>query len=384
MARPGLAASLRRLACDERGATAVLTALVLAAILGFLALGIEAALGLLAQRRLQEAADSAARAGALALRAGPHPPAAAEARAVAEGLLPEAAREARVLVHHPPASGAHRGDPAAVEVRIDAARAPLLAGFLGGSGGRLAARAVARLVTVGEGCILALLPRSADSVRLIRPSDLLLSDCGILSAGGGVPALRLEEADPYRGRALEPPAGCTATGLVVSGTLVVPPGRPAVFCNGLTVAAGGRVTLGAGLHVVDGGTLAVLPGGTLVSEGATILLTGRGGRRPAVTNVQPGAVVRLRAPETGEGAGLALLSDRPSLTTHFLTSPALSLIGAVRLPGSTLLFAGNPTGGCAQLIADRIVIAGPSRLTAGGCAGTGMVPLLDRVARLAE
>ncbi|MFN7175855.1 MAG: hypothetical protein ACK4MX_03095, partial [Thermaurantiacus sp.] len=214
-------------------------------------------------------------------------------------------------------------------------------------------------------------------------ADLRLNSCEMLHAGGGVPQLRLAEADPYRGRLLPQPTGCTATALVVTGQLAIAPGQSAVFCNGLTIAAGGVVQLGPGLHVVDGGILTVMPGGTLVADRATILLRGTGGRMQASINVQNGARVTLVAPPTGPGAGLALVAARAAPIALGLTSLFLNVTGAIHAPESALIFHGNSGGGCAQLVAQSIVISGFSQLQAA-CAGTGMLPIVDRIALLAE
>ncbi|MFN3590973.1 MAG: TadE/TadG family type IV pilus assembly protein, partial [Thermaurantiacus sp.] len=275
------------LLADRRGSTAILTAFSLALVLGFVALGIEAARGLQVQRALQAAADSGTRAGVLAIRAGAPDPV-TESLRIAQAAAPAA--DAEVDVRWPPATGAHVGDLSAMEMRLSRKRTPILGRFIGDPGGQVAARAVARLKAGPEACLLALQPVPG-SIRVPRPADLRLNSCGMLHAGGGVPQLRLAEADPYRGRLLPQPTGCTATALVVTGQLAIAPGQSAVFCNGLTIAAGGVVQLGPGLHVVDGGILTVMPGGTLVADRATILLRGTGGRMQASINVQNGARV---------------------------------------------------------------------------------------------
>jgi hypothetical protein len=370
---------VRALLADRRGGTAILTALSLALILGFVALGVETARGLNAKKTLQGAADAAARAGALAIRAGMPDPA-AEARRIA--LAAPIGADARVAANWPPASGLHSGDVAAVEVFLARPRIPLLGRFLGDQGGEVTARAVARLRPGPQACLLAL-GAATDSLSVPRPSELRLDGCGVLAAASGVPSLRLWEADPYRGRVLPQPTGCTASGLMVTGEVVIPAGHSAVFCNGVTIAGTGSLRLGPGVHVVDGGFLTVASGGRLIAEQATILLRGTGGRPPAGANVQPGARVTLVAPAPGPGAGLALAAIGAGSAPVGLTSPFLSVTGAVHAPERAILFAGNAAGGCAQLVADRIVVAGPSRLR-GDCPGSGMQPIVDRVARLVE
>jgi hypothetical protein len=364
---------------DRRGSTAILTALSLALVLGFVALGIEAARGLQVQRALQAAADSGARAGVLAIRAGAIDPV-AEARDIAQAIAPAADADAEI--HWPPAEGAYQGDLSALEMVLSRSRSPILGSFIGDSGGIVAVRAVARLQAGPEACLLALRP-AAGSISVPRPADLRLDNCGMIHAGDAVPPLRLAEADPYRRRLLPQPAGCTGNALVVSGSLAIPSGQSAVFCNGLTIAAGGTVQLGPGLHVVDGGLLTVMPGGTLVADRATILLRGTGGRQQASINVQNGARVTLIAPSTGPGAGLALVAARKAPLAMGLTSLFLNVTGAIHAPDNSLIFHGNSGGGCAQLVADTILISGYSRFSTG-CQATGMLPIVDRIALLAE
>jgi hypothetical protein len=369
---------LQRLLADERGTTAVLTALSLAAILGFLALGMESARGLHSKRLLQAAVDQGAKAGVLALRAGAPADPGAEAKALAGLTL--AGGDVALRSAWPPASGPFKADRSAVELEAARTRAPGMAGFLGDTGGEIRARAVARLVPVARGCLLA---AGQTGALAVRPADLILSGCSALSPLEGVPALRLEEADPYRSRVLPAPSGCSASGLRVGGELTVAGGGSAVFCDGLVVEPGGRVTLGPGVHVVDGGMLIVHAGGLLDTREATIILRGTGGRLPAAASFRPGSVVSLLAPATGPTAGLALVAAAPVASAHSLTTRTLTVHGAIRFPGAMLRFEGNSSGGCAQLIASSITIVGETRLS-GTCAVAGMEPLLDRVAMLVE
>ncbi len=364
---------IRALFADESGATAVFTALSLAAVMGFVALGIEAATGLQEQRSVQNAADAAALAAALGLRADSNRNPLPLAHAVLAQNGIDAASGHQVALRL--AQGRWPENP--IEVSISRPRSPRFAGLLGDDGGSVEARAVAKLVPEATGCLLGLADSGA--IRVGRPSDLVLDGCTPLSTDLGLSRIRTAEADPYRSIPLPAAAGCQAQGSLIRTPTVATSSGGAVFafCGGLTIAPGGQLLLQPGTYLVTGGPLTVQPGGSLAGRGITLILAAGSAAHFAAS-----AAIDIEAPATGPLAGLAIAGTSPGQAS-LLAGRSQRIVGAVHLPGRTLAFAGSANSPCTHLIASRILISGETRLE-NRCTGTGTRPLVDRVARLVE
>ena len=365
---PG-AGSLR---ADEQGVSTLFTALSLAAVLGFVALGLNAASGLAARRDLQRAADLAAEAGARALRS--RMPAEPLARALARANLGDT--EATVAVEWPPASGSRAGDPLALSVEIRQPRTVRLGAFLGAGATEAAARAVAAVVEVAPGCVLALDP-SPGSIRETGSGRLLLDGCEALAAGPRTPAARLPQANPYAVPAAAPMA-CLPGTLTVAGSLTVRPGAlPETRCGGVRVMPGGRLRV-EGMTWRLAGPLAVEPGGQLETSGATLLT----GSHPVT--FAPGASVTLAPPASGSMAGIALLgaSTGAPATSRLLAGSGQQLTGAILLPRQTVELAGN-SATCTQIVARQIEVSGITRL-GHACGSVGVRTIRDQRVALVE
>ena len=364
---------MHALLADRRGATAVLTALTLATVMGFVALGIESATGLHKGRALQDAADAAALAGSLAQRAGStgNPLALATAVLAQNGVTAQSGHDVQVQMLGPSNS------ESPIEVRISRQRPARFGGLLGDGGGSISARAVAHLVPEAQGCLLGL--ADGQAIQTSRPSDLRLDGCTALSSQHGLSRIRVAEADPYRDVVLPPAYGCQATATVVrSATTAAGGGRPFAFCGGLTIAQDGKLALQPGTYIISGGPLQVQSGGSLSGRGITIIL-GSG----AAATFAPGSAISIEAPDSGSLAGIAIAGGTSAGQASLLGGRSQRIVGAVHLPAGTLQFAGSAASPCTQLIASRILTVGETRLESR-CAGTGARPLLDRVARLME
>ncbi|WP_448581182.1 hypothetical protein [Thermaurantiacus sp.] len=363
---------LRWLSADEQGASAIFTALALSAVLGFVALGLNAAGGLAAKRDLQQAADRGADAGARALRSGVA--AAPVARALAKDNLNDT--EAMVSVEWPPAAGRCAGDPLAIAVEISRPRTVRLGGLLGADVSVVRARAVGAVIQVAPGCLLALDP-APGSIRESGSGRLLLDGCEAFAAGPLTPAARLPQVNPYSVPAASTMA-CVAGTLTVSGVLVVRNGaEPQPRCGGVRVAPGGRLRV-EGIAWRLAGPLHVEAGGRLETWGAT-LWTG-----PHPVEFAAGAQVELQPPMAGSMAGVALLgaSTGPPATSRLVAGSGQKLTGAILLPTQTVELAGNAAA-CTQVVAGRILVSGITRL-GHACAGVGVKTLMDQRVALVE
>ena len=358
---------------DTQGATAVLTALVLATVTGFVALGIEAASGLQAKRAVQDAADASALAGTLAFRAAAtgDPANATKAVLADYGFSKEAGD--RISIKAP----VQNNSAGRVEVIISRPRASRFASLLNDDGGTIEARAVAHLVETATGCILGLAPDKAIAIR--RQSDLRLQNCSILSAEMGVPPIRLAEADPYRDVSLPAVRPCTGKTPSISSPTQARSGRnPLVFCSGLHIESSGQLQLAPGVYAIAGGPLIVRKGGTLAGRGVSILLLAG-----ASAQFAEGATIALEAPVGGPFAGLALAAGPYQGSSNLLSGASQRIVGAIHMPAHDLHFAGSASSPCTHIIANRVTIAGVTKLE-NACAKAGTRPLVDRVARLAE
>lgn len=359
------------LPADEHGASTLLVALSLSAMLGFVALGLNAAGGLAEARDLQRVADLAAEAGARALRSG-RPPV-PQAKAVVREHL--AMHDVRVTVEAPPGRGRKAGAPEAVAVELARKRPILLGSLLGAGDADVAARAVASVETLGPGCLLALDP---DRDAILDPGrQLHLEGCHALAAATGVPAARLAQASPYAVPA-DSPVACVPGTLTVAGTLLVRNGAiPQAACGGVRVVAGGRLRV-EGLTWRLAGPLVVEAGGTLETSAAT-LWSGR-----HAVQFLPGARVTLSPPAHGGLAGIAILgaATGPSATSRLVAGSGQLLTGAILLPTQTVELAGNGAA-CTQLVAQRIAATGPTRL-GHACTGVGVKTIGDRRVALVE
>ncbi len=346
-------------------------ALSLSAVLGILALGLNAAAGLQAKGRLQAAADASAHGGALALKDGQEP--VAMARAIAfENLGAEAAT---IDIEWPPASGREAGNVAAVRVQLSEERPVLLASLLGLEQLTVRASATARLNEQGPACLL-VLDVSEGSLDPGGAGMLDLDGCIALSSGDDISGNRLAELNPYR-QSLAPPS-CSPGTFTVTGAVSFGPGQSPPFrCGGIRVAPGGRLTL-AGPLVHVSGPILVEAGGRLSAPGATLAVG------PNTVRFEPGAFVDLRAPALGLTAGIVILGQQaaPEVQSRLLAGAGQSLRGAIVLPSQEVLIAGNDAP-CTQIVAKRIMISGQTRL-AHDCADDSVRTIALRSALLVE
>lgn len=177
----------------RRGAVAVLVALLLIVLLGFLGLVIDSGLMMAGQRQAQNAADAAALAAAEKIMRGrSHADAVADADAFVRthnGLADAAPLTLGSNLHIPPVGGPHAGDPRYVEVVVTVPYNTLFMHVLGGARGRqVGGRAVAgyEALTSGDGCIV-LDPQARPGLDISGGGRLMVKGRVLVnSEGGGV------------------------------------------------------------------------------------------------------------------------------------------------------------------------------------------------------
>lgn len=405
---------LCRLAADRGGAVAVVVALLLPLMVGVGALAIETGLWFSERRDLQNAADSAALSGAFELTAGRKTT--VMASALADGR--RNAADAAFSVRNPPTSGPFTGSTAAVEVTATRPQTLLLSAlFLGDM--QVGARAVARVGTLGDPCILALERVESSAAEFSGSADIVLRDCGVKANSSSAQALtvsgsssltaqfvetvggyqvsgsgRLDvgstmtnasaSADPFRSLPNPPVGGCNQTKYKENGTATLSPG---VYCNGLDLGSQARVTLSPGIYVVNGGSVRINGGAQVSGTGVTIFLTGSSGDY-AQMDINGGAQVDLTAPNSGTYAGVLFFQDRNAPSggdNKFNGGSSMRLNGALYFPGQQVEFQGNTSnaGGCTRIVADTVTFTGDAAL-GNSCASLGLAATGATPPRLVE
>ena len=415
----------RRFCDDEGGNIAIIGALALPMIVGGFALGAEAGYWYSEQRKLQNAADVAAHAAGVAMRAGGSGAAqTASARDVAGASGFDAGLGGLVL-SVPPTQGRYAGDPAAVEVNLGRVQKRYFSKAFIAAPLMMEVRAVASVTGGSRACLLALSSTAAGAITVTGSSAVRFTGCDIasnsnasdaflMSGGaavvttgcihtvGGVSAtgnLTLTDCaapneqapvtrDPYA-NVLEPSVTgtCqldTTVGQNNQSTRLTPvENHPSGinsmrFCGGLKLL--GDVDLDPGLYIVDGGDFELRSTTVATGSGVTFFLTN--GARAVING---SATLDLVAPTTGPFAGLIIFSSRDDETvTHQINGNSSSILdGAVYSPAASIDYSGNfgGSGGCTQIVVNRITFTGNSELAVDcQAAGTRDVIVNERVA----
>lgn len=405
---------LRRLAADRNGAVAVMVGLLLPLVVGVAALAIETGLWFAERRDLQNAADAAALSGAFELTAG-------RRTTVTQSALADGRRnaaDAAFTVRTPPTSGRFIGNASAVEVTVTRTQTLLLSALFMGDL-QVGARAVARIGSLGDPCILALERVESSAAEFTGSADIVLKDCGVKANSSSAQALTISGSssltaqfvetvggyqvsgsgqlnvgntltnaaatdDPFRALPNPTVGSCNHSNYKQNGAATLSPG---VYCNGLDLGAQARVTLSPGVYVVKGGSVKINGGAQISGSGVTIFLTGSSGNY-AQMDINGGAQVDLTAPNSGTYAGVLFFQDRNAPVggdNKFNGGSSMSLNGALYFPGQQVDFQGNTNnaGGCTRIVADTITFTGDATL-GNACASLGLTAAGATPPRLVE
>jgi Flp pilus assembly protein TadG len=410
---------LSAFATNRSGVVSLITALAFTALLGFAALGSEVANWYVTKRSMQGAADSAAYTAAFALAAGQSISSSkSEATSVAGGYgYVNGVKGFTVSVNSPPASGSHTNDNSAVEVVITQPQTLALSGLYLSTPPTVSARAVATL-TGGSGCVFALDRGNVDDLSVSGGTTLNLNNCNIYVNAPDGTALTLTggatinanaayiagnytrsngasfntthgihtgvapASDPYADVALPSYAGCDQSNFSISGgqsrTFTPNNSGVMVFCNGMSLSGGSRVTLNPGTYVVDRGSFSVSGGSSISGSGVTLVLTSSTASNYATASISGGATVSLSAPTSGPLSGLAIFQDRnapSSGSDSFSGGATQNITGAIYLPNQNVSFSGGTGTGastCTQLLAFTITFSGGATFNNSNCVAAGV------------
>ncbi len=384
---------------SRKGNVALLFALLTTMAIGGAGLAAEVAVWYHRRLELQSAADAAAYAAAVELRAGGSQTTfTSEALAAAQhaGFDPS---QGTIAVNNPPQSGTHQTNQA-VEVLISENVPRFFTSVFINTPLVEHTRSVTIFQTASNACILALDTTAASAVLFSGSASLTLAGCSVMAnslsssaiqgqgstsvltdciiAVGGVsltsgitervcsnPLTQAPPvADPFANvPSPTPPGGCQSTS---GGSL-----SPGTYCSGLTLQ--GTVNLQPGTYYIEGGDLKINANANVTGNGVTIYMSGS-----SSVTMNGNATVNLSAPTSGAYSGMLMMGDRSctscSNTSETLNGTATSrMTGAIYFPKRNVNYIGNFSGanGCTQIVADTVTWNGHSSLAAS-CTGFGM------------
>jgi Flp pilus assembly protein TadG len=380
---------VRRLSRDQRGNIGIITALSLAALMGFGGLGTDVSLWMRAKNNAQSAADAAAMSAAIAGHAGnPNARITADVLGVAarEGLT-NGTNGVVVTLHHPPTSGAYAGNSYAYEVVITAPQQLYLASVFASTGltaPTVTGRAVA-LINTKPLCILSLDTSATPAKTPILASGsavLTASNCDIdadspsstsiqTTGGGSITGQDVNTPGNVSGNVHASPGTVNTAASAVADPYANTRSIPTSWTNGTQawtgtihnpgvlrwngdVTVSGPTTLDPGIYMINGKLTSSQP---ISGTGVTIILTGTSG----VFTMNAGATLNVSAPTTGTTAGIAFWDATTSTNFDAFNGGSHNTItGAVYSPGHLVKYTGSSASGtgCTQLIAKDVEISG--------------------------
>jgi hypothetical protein len=407
---------------ETRGAIAIMTALSLPVVVGFIGMGVEAGLWFHAKRDLQTAADSAAVAAAYEVARG-YPDAVmtqtGENAAANNGY--DGSKNDAITINSPPLSGDFNGNNEAVQVIMTRNLSLLFTDIFMDGGVTISVQAVAILDGGDDFCILGLHPTASGGVSVGGTADVEL-DCGVASnsnaddafqvfgnadvaasnastvggievSGGGSlvtsePSRQnaLPARDPYADLA-EPSVGScdypSVTRVQNGDNTTLFPG---VYCGDIRIT-GGTATFSPGEYILKGADI-MITGGTIFGTDTFFFFTNDG---PNFGQIDvTGGDIDLTAPDSGDYAGMLFFQDRDaptgmgaSTTNRINGGSSFSMTGALYFPSQKIDFAGGANaGGCTVLVGSVVEFTGNSDLQIN-CAGTGVELPTTTIVRLA-
>ena len=399
----------------RRGSISAVVGLSAPLLIGFLGVAVDIAMWEGSQVGAQAAVDQAALAAGLAISRGGN--ATTEARAVAAsfGFVHNQGGVA-VTINQPPTQGSFKTNAQAVEVVVTKPEGPYFSAAFRPTAPTARARSVSAPIGTAAGggmCIMALEPTATGisaggtpvldagtcnvyvnsthtravnitgSVK-IKGYDVFIGG-GIRATGGAAvtPSHEMHTyyspptPDPYAARTIPTFSGCTATSpnWSGSGTYTFPSSGSGVtvICGGMSLSGSGTVTINPGIYIFDRGSLSM--SGTMTvnaTAGVTLIFTSATGSGFGGINASGSQTVNIKAPPTGNSAGIAIWIDKRATTSMSVSGGSVwNVTGAVYLPNSPLTWSGSGTSPCTQLVARTITLNG-SGVLKHECAGVGV------------
>lgn len=252
-----------------------------------------------------------------------------------------------------------------------------------------------RAALTANDCVVISNSSSSGGMQVLQQAELQAEN--IFSSGGAAdsPGSRYDPEpildypaleDPLRNRPPPTYGGCDYNNFQTNGdeeeTL-----KPGVYCGGIDVFQGSKVTLEPGIYIIDGGALAVQNDASLTGEGVGFYFSGEAARFRFLHH----SSVKLSAPVDGPMAGLLFFDERDpkfddpledSTKLHVISSEnARSLVGTIYLPkGRLVIDASQPIADESEytaIVVNQLQLVGEPKLVLNSDYDLTDVPLPD-------
>lgn len=389
----------------QSGVVAIVVAVLLPLLVGFLALAVDVGYLLLTRNKMQISADAAAlvAAGSLAHGQNINTANALALAATAANGFTNGIQTTLVTIAIPPGgAGTFANDPTYARVTVSQTTLTFFASIFGVASALTSATAVSGPAGAGNPCMLTLGSSGSGALSVVGNSTVIASNCGIfvnsnspsaiqltgnvsLTAGsisvlGGISKNGNVDTSPVTTGApasinpfLNFPApaftSCTFTNFSRSGNGNIDL-TPGTYCGGINITGNHTVSLSSGMYVLYGGGFNVSGNISPISgAGVTIYNSGSGISGPNAysgLNLNGNVVMQLSAPLTGSYAGM-LFMQNPLNTqaSSIVGNSGSTFAGNLYFPQSQLNLTGNsgtsiPMG---SVVAQKVSLTGNSNLS---------------------
>ncbi|MCZ6606035.1 MAG: pilus assembly protein TadG-related protein [Alphaproteobacteria bacterium] len=402
--------NLRRLRDDKRGGVLVYTALLMPVLLGFAGLAVDGGTWYALRRSAQSAADAGAIAGAFEIirSKGASVNIAAVDSVAIHGFTTTDGDT--INVSWPPTSGPNKNDLDAVEVVVSRPSPLMFSSLFLSDKFDINARAVAKVATIMEGCMIALSESSRASFKTHGIGNVTL-DCTVYSnsddpdsiiqvgsscinagavyAVGGVTGTCVNPSPVVHARGIADPladvpeptyAGCDVPGKTTvkkGATLTLDPGT---YCGNFSIH--GELILNPGTYYIRDSSVSINAGANVSGDGVTFFFNDSGSSNDNI-QINGQAVVNLSAPQDPDDPynGILIYQQRGATgSTHTFNGGAdIQMNGAIYTPGAHVKFNGGSdvTVWNVIVIADTIDVGGNSTVSGYDFKGGATLTILS-------
>lgn len=385
MTRPGayLAGLLRRFRRDQRGAAAIIVAVLMPVFIGGIGLGVETGYWFMWERKLQHIADVAAYAGAVERRSGGDSTDISNAVsniATASGY--PAGASAPVVVNP------FGGNDLAVEVTLSHNLSRLFTGVFLSGDVAISARAVAAIDPAQpEACITVMSPDSAGAMTVWGSAIVTLNGCDLVSASNASNSimlgndLNIDNGCPYAVGGLSGAHNLNLTNTSCTGVQSITsiPDDPHADLTLPTTSDCGTMWNGQlvrcyndlrmddedihsdSIYIIDG-ELSVRARSDINATNITFIVNDS-----SVVDLQNNSEMHLSAPTSGPLSGMLIYGLQSGLLDSRIENRIRGTInssfeGTVYLPNAHLEYLGNASLTCTALVAHSITFTGNSEM----------------------
>ena len=396
---------------QQRGAIAVMTALLLPMLLGFMALALDVGYVLLNRNRMQVAADAAALVAANARQHGQdiNTAQALALNATQANGFTQGVDQTTVAVAIPPGgTGALANDSRFVRVTVSQPINAFLSWIFGITKTTTAASAVGGPAGSSQPCLLSMASAGSGALTIQGNSVVTANGCGIYVNSSSNSAMQVTgnvtvtaspiqvvgnytangnvtispvtvgaavTANPFTSLVIPPFTSCTFTNYNRSGNgnLVLTPGT---YCGGISITGNHSVQFDAGTYLLYGGGIHFSGNiDPIAGSGVTFFNSGNGSTYPySALNLAGNVSLNRSAPTTGPYAGLLFMQDPlNTLAANIVGNAGAVLAGNLYFPQSNLTLTGNsgtaiPTG---SVVAQKVSITGNTQFSMTNIYGNG-------------